>query len=57
MTMKKVFLEEVRHLIPEDCLYKNEEPRSPLLFYDGDQHWESPVDLDEIYAEYQTEDF
>ncbi len=55
--MKKVIFEEIRHLIPENGSYYLEMFRSPILYAEGDQVWDQPMDLDEIYGVDETEDF
>lgn len=55
--MKKVAYESVAHLIPEECWYKHEDYTCDVIFFDGDQQWDKPLDLDEAYSVDETDDF
>lgn len=55
--MKKVAYESVAHLIPEECWYKHEDYTCDVIFFEGDQQWDEPLDLDNAYAVDETDDF
>ncbi|MCC9042481.1 hypothetical protein LNQ81_07210 [Myroides sp. M-43] len=54
--MKFIPLAEIKHLLPNDCWYKNETTDLPILYYEGHQHWDTPLDLDTIASEQYPND-
>lgn len=55
--MKKVAYQSIKNLIPEDCWYKQQDYQCDIIFFDGDQQWDKPLDLDDAYAVDETDDF
>lgn len=54
--MKFIPLAEIKHLLPDDCWYKHENLDLPILYYEGHQQWEDPLNLDTISAQHYTDD-
>ncbi|MDM1369879.1 hypothetical protein HX052_05660 [Myroides marinus] len=49
--MKFIPFSEIKHLLPNNCWYKQDIPELPVLYCEGHQYWDAPLDLDEVVNE------
>lgn len=54
--MKFIPLAEIKHLLPDNCWYKHEQTELPILYYEGHQKWDTPLNLDAVASELYPDD-